>query len=180
MLTSAQLRLAARNRLMELCGAPWWRKSRIQVRPQPRENWHWMRSRSWPLQLASWVQTDTGAWMKTDDIRIWEQEQTLNLHMHICKTSMIHCAALFYIFEELACPADTQAETALRENSSSIREETLEPTRDSRITRDQNWRAVFKFPLREMPGGDDLCLLSLSWSLTGEKIREVIQNPARI
>lgn len=66
------------------------------------------------------------------------------------------------MFEELTIPADAQAETALRENSSTIREETLEPTRDRRIARDQNWRAVVQFPLRGLPGEDDLCLLSLA------------------
>lgn len=93
-----------------------------------------------------------------------------------CETRLnqfvISCSV--HVFEELTSPADAQAETARRENSSTIREETLKPTRDRRTVRDQNWRAVLQFPLRGLPGEDDLCLLSVSVSesLCGEKIRQ--------
>lgn len=60
---------------------------------------------------------------------------------------------------ELTSPADVRAAAALRENSSTIREETLEPTRDRRMTRHQNCRAVLHFLLRGLPLGDNLCWL---------------------
>lgn len=52
---------------------------------------------------------------------------------------------------ELTSPADAQEETALRQNSSTIREETLGPTRDRSITRHQNWAALLHFLLRGLP-----------------------------
>lgn len=76
----------------------------------------------------------------------------------------------FSVLNQLTSPVDAQAETARRENSSTIREETLEPTSDRRSARHQNWRAVFQFALRELPGEDDVCFLSTSSSLQeGEK-----------
>lgn len=69
-----------------------------------------------------------------------------------------------HISKELTSPAEAQAETALRENSSNIREETREPTRDRRTVRNQNWTVVLQFPLSRLPGEDDLCLLSASVS----------------
>ena len=70
---------------------------------------------------------------------------------------------LLLIDEKLTSPADAQTETALRENSSTIREETLEFTRDRRTVRVQNWRAVVQFPLR-FPSEDVFSLLSISVS----------------
>lgn len=79
-----------------------------------------------------------------------------------------------HVFEELTSPADAQAETALRENSSTIREETLAPTKDRRAVRNQNCRAVLQLPLSGLPDEDDLCLLSVSVSesLRGETLRQ--------
>lgn len=78
----------------------------------------------------------------------------------------------FHIFEELTNPADAQAEIALRENSSTIREETREPTRDRRTVRDQNWTMVPQLPLGLL-GDDNLCLLSVSdsESLFGKNLK---------
>lgn len=75
----------------------------------------------------------------------------------------------FSCVSELTSPADPLAETALRQNSSTIREETLEPTRDSRIASNQNWRVVFQLTLTRE---DDLVLvlvLVLSLSRLQEK-----------
>lgn len=60
---------------------------------------------------------------------------------------------------ELTSPADAQAETALRENSNTIREQTLEPTTERRIARDQNWKVVLQPDFRSE---DDSSGLSLS------------------
>lgn len=102
---------------------------------------------------------DTGAWMQIDQISVClTQEQTQTAT--ILNQRVISCSV--HVFEELTSPADAQAETALRENSSTIREETLEPTRDRRTTRDQNWTTIFQFPLRGLTVEDDLGLLSVS------------------
>lgn len=79
-----------------------------------------------------------------------------------------------HAFEELTSPADAQAETALRENSGTIREETLAPTKDRRAVRNQNCRAVLQLPLSGLPDEDDPCLLSVSVSesLRGETLRQ--------
>lgn len=43
-LAKNQLSPTARRRLSQPCGAPSWRKLRLQVSAQPRENWHWTSS----------------------------------------------------------------------------------------------------------------------------------------
>lgn len=63
---------------------------------------------------------------------------------------------------ELTSPADAQAATSLRENSSKMREETLGSTRDRRSVRDQNWTDVLQLPLRALWGEVAFCFLSTS------------------
>lgn len=96
-------------------------------------------------------------------------ERTLKL-IHASIKQCINIAAVF-VKEELTRPADAQVETALRENSSTIREKTLEPIRERTTVRIQNWRADLQFPLRGVISEDDLGLLPFpeSESLCAEK-----------
>lgn len=80
---------------MVLCGAPWWRKFRVHTRTQPRENWLWIRSRSRPLLLGSWVQIDRREWMKKCQItnqHTKELDLKLNVsHFSCVKTTHQSC-----------------------------------------------------------------------------------------
>lgn len=68
------------------------------------------------------------------------------------------------MFKHITSPADVQVETALTVNSSTMSEQTLDPTRDRRTDRDQNWSVVL-----QLTPNDDFCLLSVSESLCGKK-----------
>lgn len=75
------------------------------------------------------------------------------------------------VLKVLTRPADAQAETALRENSNTIREEIRVPTRDRSTAEIQNWTTDIQFLLSGLLGEDDLCLHKLSASLSVDNHR---------
>lgn len=127
-----QLSAPVRSKHSQRWGAPSWRKWRLQLRAQPRENWHWTTICCRNLLEPCGFGERYRKWERDRGYFIWKARQFFILVLTVL--CLWECKGL------LTGPAVAQAETALRENSRTTREATREPTTASSPVRNQNWR----------------------------------------
>lgn len=128
-------------------------QTEVTVRKKTEERWqtlggsssfgHVMKNSQWEPGIMGVEGTIKNNRVTGSHLRILHfNEWHLFWFQNSWKSNFFRNALFFFVFERLTRPETVHAEAALRENSSTSRDDTLEPTTDKMRVRAQNWTSV--------------------------------------